>query len=425
MTNLKELLAKYSDETITLEGGLGEDQEIDMNPDMSIIDVINNDATDGEIKEHFEAAVSDIEEYVGTTEDVEDLEETIDEEEKGEATAESAVRVIAKIEGFMTKHGFTTPEDREYMGVADVVTIESANNFPIASRESAIESGKALIEKIKKVLKMIVDKIIAAYKAIKQKLLAFLGNNQAVVKKLIAAANTLEDKTAEGKEIAASSVYGKFKLSGEKINTKDGLKAVLAAANSSDALVKISAEFVKGVASKNIESYNNFSIVKANDSLQTVFEASKVIPIRLYGNNVVALVSKKDGESNKVSVVTVDISKSVALPTGKPSVMGLSDIKTVLNDCNAYIGSQIQVVTKLDATFEGMKAIKLDETPEGIAFAKEAKIESNIGALTRSKLVYVESIGETIKNVLQILNANLSVKVKKGETPPAPAKEEK
>lgn len=432
---LKNLIDKYSEELNT-ETALN-DVEVDMDPTMGVIDVITNENEEVQITKQIEAALSDVEDIVKTNEDVEELEKSIDDAEestkengekadgeeekkeegeeegeekkdKSEVSTESALKVISSIDKFLDKHNMNSPEQREALGLSNEVTVESATNFPVATFEAAVKDGKTLVEKVKTVLRSIVDKVIKAYLAIKGKILAMLGNNEAVAKKLLGALNGLEDKVIEGKELDEISIFAKFPILDDKVNTKTSLQKVLSQANSGSTLEKVVMSFSSGVAQKNLKSFLELTPAASDNSLEVLFNADKVVPLKVYGTSVSALVSKKDGDVTKVSVENATL-KVVTGSGSKLSVLSNADIKSIISDCLKYSTAQKSVLEKLDKTFEPLKNLKIEDQE----FAKSAKLESNLAALTKAKLVYADSVGGTIKSVLQIAALNMSVKAKK------------
>lgn len=401
---LKDLIAKYSEE-LNNETALN-DVNVDMNPDMGVIEIITNADNEESVTKQIESAIADVEEIEETSKDADELEEALEEEvaEGEEVSAESAIKVVAAIDKFLVKHNMNSPEERASLDLPSDLTVESATDYPVTTRESAVASGKAFLAKIKEIVKTIIEKIIKIWKALKNNVLAMLGNNQAVVKKLLGAVQGLEDKDAEGKVLTNASIVGKFPFQ-KNINTKGSLQSVLKDANSAALLEKVIGEFVKGVASKNLEGFNKLSVVSKNVELEKEFAASAVVPLRLYGSSISGLVSV-DGA---VSVKTVTVKGDKA--EGDAKTLTLADIKTILNDCNAYISAQKSLIEKIEGSFESLKGIKIEDEE----FAKTAKIDSTINTLTKAKLTYVDASNGTIKNVLQIIALNMAVKAKKGE----------
>lgn len=396
---LKDLMDKY--ENLDAQSALDGEVEVDMDPTVGVVEVITNEDQEHQVTKELESAVEDAEKYEESAKDVENLEEVIEGAEKEEATTESALKVVTAINTFVAKHGFDTPEDRVALGLSDAVTVESANSFPVATRESAVNEGKSLVEKVKAGLKVILDKIIAIFNKIKVQILSFLGNNEATIRKLQGVLSGLDDKVAEGKKLDSASLKAKFPLA-KDIN-KQGLVDILVAANSATTLNKIAATFISGCASKNLNKFNYLEDVKDDSNLQSAFEAKKVLPLRVYGKSIAALTVTDKG------VPTIE-TKNFEPKAGEVSVMSNNDLKLLLTTLEVHNKNQKETVEKLNTEFEKLKGIKPADDNE---FLKTAKIESSVSTLTRARMIYVESINATIKNVLQIVAANLAVKAKK------------
>lgn len=395
---LKDLMDKY--ENLDAQSALDPEVEVDMDPTVGVVDVIVNEDQEHQVTKELESAVEDAEKYEESAKDVEELEEKIEAEEKEEATTESALRVVGAIDGFLTKHGFTSDEHKAALGVAANVTTESANSFPVATRESAIESGKKLVEKVKAGLKVILDKIIAIFNKIKTQILSFLGNNEATIKKLHGVLEGLDDKVAEGKKLDSASLRSKFPLAKE-IN-KSELVDIIVAANASKALNTVAGDFISGCSGKNLNKFNSLESVKADADLEKLFGASAVLPLRVYGKSIAALTTT---DKREVKVET----RNVEPKSGEVSVMSNADLKQMLYTLESHNKNQKATIEKINGEFEKLKTVAVTDEE----FVKTAKIESNVSTLTRAKMVYVESINATIKNMLQIIVAMMAVKAKK------------
>ena len=82
-----------------------------------------------------------------------------------------------------------------------------------------------------------------------------------------------------------------------------------------------------------------------------------------------------------------------------------SILKNVIESSEA--GKKIVEGTK--ASFESLKNIKIEDEE----FAKSAKVEATISALTNAKLKVLDILAKQPKNALQFVAANIAVKAKK------------
>ena len=394
---LKDLMDKYG--SVTTENALMEGVEVDMDPTVGVVENIINGENEETVKEAIESASKDAEELENVSKDAEELEETIDAEEKEEATTESALRVITKIETVLAKHGYTTPEDQAFMGYSnESLNTESANSFPVATRESAIETGKAVLEKIKKGIQFIIDKIISAFNSIKDNILALLGNNAASAKKLKGVLAGLEDKVAEGKEFKGDYA-SKFPLAAA-INSTSVIASMFATDSTKiNAVIKA---FVDGCAAKDLSKFNGLEGVAVNAEAGKIMDADKAVLVGANASSVTAFVVKDGGV--KLETKTVE-GKAPALT----APLSNADLGKICDAVVKAADGAKAVVESTKGSFESLKSLKVEDAE----FAKSAKIETTVSSLTSAKMKMLDALSKQPKVVLQFIAANAAVKAKK------------
>lgn len=398
MAGLKDLMDKY--ENLTTENGLMDGvEEIDMDPTVGVVEVIVNGEAEEEVKKDIESAIEDAEEVEETTKDAEELEEVIDAEEKEEATTESALRVITKVDALLTKHGFTSDEDKVAMGFdMGSINTESAQSFPVATRESALDGAKNVLAKIKAAIKVIIDKIISIFNSVKDKLLALVGNNAAAAKKLKGVIAGLEDKLAEGKEFKGDFA-SKFPLA-SAVNSTSVIASMFTADSAKiNSVIKL---FVDGCAAKNLDKFNSLDGIADNKEVTSLMVGKKSVLVGVNGSSVTAVVVK--GDSVVIETKAAE-GKAPALtaPLSNADLTKICD--AIINTANA----SKKIIESTKASFESLKNLKVEDAE----FAKTAKIQSTVSALTGAKMKMVESLSKQPKNALQFVAANLAVKAKK------------
>lgn len=397
MKNLKDLMEKYG--SVTGENGLMDGVEVDMDPTVGVVETIINGEEEETVKSAIESASADAEELEETVTDTDELEETIEGEEKEEATTESAIKIMDKINFTLEKHGFKSDEDKETMGYkADTLNTESAQSFPVATRESAVEIGKNVVAKIKEAIKWIIDKIVKTYEFVKDKILALCGNNAATAKKLKGILAGVEDKLAEGKEFKGDYA-SKFPLAAAINST-----SVIASMFTADAsrINSVIGAFTAGCSAKDLSKFNSLEGVATDKAAGDLMGADKAILVGINGNKVTALVVKE----GSLKLETKDAEGKAPALTAPLSNSDLSKI------CDAIIsgadGSK-KVIESTKAGFESLKNVKVEDAE----FAKTAKIEANISMLTSAKMKMLDALSKQPKVVLQFVAANIAVKAKK------------
>lgn len=289
MQNLKELMEKYGN--VTTENGLMDGVEVDMDPTVGVVETIINGENEEIVKEAIESAAKDAEELEEVAADAEELEETVETEEKEEeATTESAIRIMDKINQTLEKHGYKSDEDKEAMGYSvNSLNTESAQSFPTATKDAAVKAGKSVIEKIKAGVKWIIEKIVAAFIKIKDSFLSLIGNNAATARKLQGVLAGVEDKVEEGKEVSID--FGaKFPLA-SKLDKDNILKSMV----TGNAIVvnTVIKSFTDGCAAKSLEKFNSLDGVAGSAEVATLMGVDKAILLGTSGKSVSAIVVKE------------------------------------------------------------------------------------------------------------------------------------
>lgn len=398
MQNLKDLMEKYGN--VTTENGLMDGVEVDMDPTVGVVETIINGENEEIVKEAIESASKDAEELEVVAKDAEELEETVDAEEKEEeATTESAVRIMDKINATLEKHGYKSDEDKEAMGYSvNSLNTESAQSFPSATKDAAIKAGKSVIEKIKAGVKWIIEKIVKAYQFLKGKLLLLLDANVRDAKKLKGVLSTLDEKVAEGKEFNGD--FGsKFPLA-VAINSTSVIASMFTAdATKINAAIK---SFSDGCAAKDLSKFNSLDGIATSPEASKFMGVDKAIFIGANGNSVTALVVKE----GSVKVETKEAEgKAPALTSPLPN----SDLSKILDAVISGHTGRKSVIESTEANFNAIKSIKIEDEE----FAKSAKIESTVTMLTNAKMKMVDALSKQPKVVLQFVAQNLAVKAKK------------
>lgn len=398
MQNLKELMEKYGN--VTTENGLMDGVEVDMDPTVGVVETIINGENEEIVKEAIESAAKDAEELEEVAADAEELEETVETEEKEEeATTESAIRIMDKINQTLEKHGYKSDEDKEAMGYSvSSLNTESAQSFPSATKDAAVKAGKSVIEKIKAGVKWIIEKIVAAFIKIKDSFLSLIGNNAATARKLQGVLANVEDKVEEGKEVSID--FGaKFPLA-SKLD-KDGVLKSMVAGNAIivNAVIK---EFTDGCAAKSLEKFNKLDGIAGSAEVATLMGAEKAILLGTSGKSVSAIVVKE----GTVKVESKDAEgKAPALTTP----LSNGDLKAILSEVIVKADASKKFIEDTKASFESIKNIKVEDEE----FAKSAKIETTVSTLTSAKMKLLSSLASQPKVVLQFVVANVAVKAKK------------
>lgn len=398
MTNLKDLMEKYGN--VTTENGLMDGVEVDMDPTVGVVETIINGENEEIVKEAIESAAKDAEELKVVAADAEDLEDTVDAEEKEEeATTESAIRIMDKINQTLEKHGYKSDEDKEAMGYSvSSLNTESAQSFPSATKDAAVKAGKSVIEKIKAGVKWIIEKIVAAFIKIKDSFLSLIGNNAATARKLQGVLAGVEDKVEEGKEVSID--FGaKFPLA-SKLDKDNILKSMVAGnAIVVNAVIK---SFTDGCASKSLEKFNKLEGVAGSAEVATLMGAEKAVLLGTSGKSVSAIVVKE-------GTVKVESKEAEGKAPALTTPLSNGDLKAILSEVIVKADASKKFIEDTKASFESIKNIKVEDEE----FAKSAKIESTVSTLTSAKMKLLSSLASQPKLVLQFVAANVAVKAKK------------
>lgn len=398
MQNLKDLMEKYG--SVTTENGLMDGVEVDMDPTVGVVETIINGENEEIVKEAIESAAKDAEELEEVAADAEELEETVETEEKEEeATTESAIRIMDKINQTLEKHGYKSDEEKESMGYSvSSLNTESAQSFPTATKDAAVKAGKSVIEKIKAGVKWIIEKIVAAFIKIKDSFLSLIGNNAATARKLQGVLANVEDKVEEGKEVSID--FGvKFPLA-SKLD-KDGVLKSMVAGNAIivNAVIK---EFTDGCAAKSLEKFNKLDGITGSAEVATLMGAEKAILLGTSGKSVSAIVVKEGS-------VKVETKEAEGKAPALTAPLSNGDLKAILSEVIVKADASKKFIEDTKASFESIKNIKVEDEE----FAKSAKIESTVSTLTSAKMKLLSSLASQPKVVLQFVAANVAVKAKK------------
>ena len=398
MQNLKELMEKYGN--VTTENGLMDGVEVDMDPTVGVVETIINGENEEIVKEAIESAAKDAEELEEVAADAEELEETVETEEKEEeATTESAIRIMDKINQTLEKHGYKSDEDKEAMGYSvSSLNTESAQSFPSATKDAAVKAGKSVIEKIKAGVKWIIEKIVAAFIKIKDSFLSLIGNNAATARKLQGVLANVEDKVEEGKEVSID--FGaKFPLA-SKLD-KDGVLKSMVAGNAIivNAVIK---EFTDGCAAKSLEKFNKLDGIAGSAEVATLMGTEKAILLGTSGKSVSAIVVKE-------GTVKVESKEAEGKAPVLTAPLSNADLKAILSEVIVKADASKKFIEDTKASFESIKNIKVEDEE----FAKSAKIETTVSTLTSAKMKLLSSLASQPKVVLQFVAANVAVKAKK------------
>lgn len=398
MQNLKDLMEKYGN--VTTENGLMDGVEVDMDPTVGVVETIINGENEEIVKEAIESASKDAEELEVVAKDAEELEETVDAEEKEEeATTESAVRIMDKINATLEKHGYKSDEDKEAMGYSvNSLNTESAQSFPTATKDAAVKAGKSVIEKIKAGVKWIIEKIVAAFIKIKDSFLSLIGNNAATARKLQGVLAGVEDKVEEGKEVSID--FGaKFPLA-SKLDKDNILKSMVAGnAIVVNAVIK---SFTDGCAAKSLEKFNSLDGVAGSAEVATLMGVDKAILLGTSGKSVSAIVVKE-------GTVKVESKEAEGKAPALTTPLSNGDLKSILSEVIVKADASKKFIEDTKGSFEALKNIKVEDEE----FAKSAKIESTVSTLTNAKMKLLSSLASQPKLVLQFVAANVAVKAKK------------
>ncbi len=403
MQNLKELMEKYGN--VTTENGLMDGVEVDMDPTVGVVETIINGENEEIVKEAIESAAKDAEELEEVAGDAEELEETVETEEKEEeATTESAIRIMDKINQTLEKHGYKSDEEKESMGYSvNSLNTESAQSFPSATKDAAIKAGKSVIEKIKAGVKWIIEKIVGVFIKIKESFLTLLGNNAATARKLQGVLAGLEDKVEEGKEVSID--FGaKFPLA-SKLDKDNILKSMVAGnAIVVNAVIK---SFTDGCAAKSLEKFNSLDGVAGSAEVATLMGVDKAILLGTLlkgtsGNSITAIVVKE-------GTVKIESKEVEGKAPALTAPLSNGDLKSILSEVILKADASKKFIEDTKGSFEALKNIKVEDEE----FAKTAKIESTISTLTNAKMKLLSSLASQPKLVLQFVAANVAVKAKK------------
>lgn len=398
MQNLKDLMEKYGN--VTTENGLMDGVEVDMDPTVGVVETIINGENEEIVKEAIESAAKDAEELEVVAGDAEELEETVEAEEKEEeATTESAIRIMDKINATLEKHGYKSDEDKEAMGYSvSSLNTESAQSFPSATKDAAVKAGKSVIEKIKAGVKWIIEKIVAAFIKIKDSFLSLIGNNAATARKLQGVLAGVEDKVEEGKEVSID--FGaKFPLA-SKLDKDNILKSMVAGnAIVVNAVIK---SFTDGCAAKSLEKFNSLDGVAGSAEVATLMGVDKAILLGTSGKSVSAIVVKE-------GTVKVESKEAEGKAPALTTPLSNGDLKSILSEVIVKADASKKFIEDTKGSFEALKNIKVEDEE----FAKSAKIETTISTLTNAKMKLLSSLASQPKLVLQFVAANVAVKAKK------------
>lgn len=398
MQNLKDLMEKYGN--VTTENGLMDGVEVDMDPTVGVVETIINGENEEIVKEAIESAAKDAEELEVVAGDAEELEETVEAEEKEEeATTESAIRIMDKINATLEKHGYKSDEDKEAMGYSvSSLNTESAQSFPSATKDAAVKAGKSVIEKIKAGVKWIIEKIVAAFIKIKDSFLSLIGNNAATARKLQGVLAGVEDKVEEGKEVSID--FGaKFPLA-SKLDKDNILKSMVAGnAIVVNAVIK---SFTDGCAAKSLEKFNSLDGVAGSAEVATLMGVDKAILLGTSGKSVSAIVVKE-------GTVKVESKEAEGKAPALTTPLSNGDLKSILSEVIVKADASKKFIEDTKGSFEALKNIKVEDEE----FAKSAKIESTVSTLTNAKMKLLSSLASQPKLVLQFVAANVAVKAKK------------
>ena len=398
MQNLKDLMEEYGN--VTTENGLMDGVEVDMDPTVGVVETIINGENEEIVKEAIESAAKDAEELEEVAADAEELEETVETEEKEEeATTESAIRIMDKINQTLEKHGYKSDEDKEAMGYSvSSLNTESAQSFPSATKDAAVKAGKSVIEKIKAGVKWIIEKIVAVFIKIKDSFLSLIGNNAATARKLQGVLANVEDKVEEGKEVSID--FGaKFPLA-SKLD-KDGVLKSMVAGNAIivNAVIK---EFTDGCAAKSLEKFNKLDGIAGSAEVATLMGAEKAILLGTSGKSVSAIVVKE-------GTVKVESKEAEGKAPVLTAPLSNADLKAILSEVIVKADASKKFIEDTKASFESIKNIKVEDEE----FAKSAKIETTVSTLTSAKMKLLSSLASQPKVVLQFVATNVAVKAKK------------
>ena len=398
MQKLKDLMEKYGN--VTTENGLMDGVEVDMDPTVGVVETIINGENEEIVKEAIESAAKDAEELEVVAGDAEELEETVEAEEKEEeATTESAIRIMDKINATLEKHGYKSDEDKEAMGYSvSSLNTESAQSFPSATKDAAVKAGKSVIEKIKAGVKWIIEKIVATFIKIKDSFLSLIGNNAATARKLQGVLAGVEDKVEEGKEVSID--FGaKFPLA-SKLDKDNILKSMIPGnAIVVNAVIK---SFTDGCAAKSLEKFNSLDGVAGSAEVATLMGVDKAILLGTSGKSVSAIVVKE-------GTVKVESKEAEGKAPALTTPLSNGDLKSILSEVIVKADASKKFIEDTKGSFEALKNIKVEDEE----FAKSAKIESTVSTLTNAKMKLLSSLASQPKLVLQFVAANVAVKAKK------------
>lgn len=424
--NIATIFAKYNDEeTLTIESG---EQFDAMLGDRDIVEVVCNESDEGAALATFESAIAmmgEVGKSYGVISNIEDAVATAVAAGE-ETTHETAVALTKVITDELGTIGLTPAK----LGFEDeVFTSESAISFPVATvaaiaalvnaEDLTVEAGEedkakeaSLWQKFKAMLAKLWQGAVAAWKKVKQFVLALFGNNEATAAKLLSVIGNYDDTVKEGVKLSAEEFTGKF-LFLDKFDKAALLDVIENLRTPALDLSYTYDDFKKGVEAGNLNDFLKLSkATKVPGNLGKLvpreFSNGGAIPIKITGKNLVFMGTVTQSDGAKVVLATVE-AKMINLMTQPPvTPMKNADIKSVLEKALAIAKSQKLFIKTMDNTVNAIKDIK----PKSVEFAKNAKVSKYVSVLTSANSQYVSNCGTATKFVIQICGKQLSVKNK-------------
>lgn len=421
--NIATIFAKYNDEeTLTIESG---EQFDAMLGDRDIVEVVCNESDEGAALATFESAIAmmgEVGKSYGVISNIEDAVATAVAAGE-ETTHETAVALTKAITDELGTIGLTPAK----LGFEDeVFTSESANSFPVATvaaiaalvnaEDLTVEAGEedkakeaSLWQKFKAMLAKLWQGAVAAWKKVKQFVLALFGNNEATAAKLLSVIGNYDDTVKEGVKLTAEEFAGKFAFL-DKFDKGELLSVIENLRTPALDLGNTYADFKKGAEEGNLGEFLKLTKAskvsgKLEKYIPAEFKGGNVIPLKITGKNLTFL-----GSVNKELLeVSIKESTAKAATAAAPvTPMKNADIKAVLEKALAIAKSQKLFIKTMDNTVNAIKDIK----PKSVEFAKNAKISKYVSVLTSANSQYVSNCGTATKFVIQICGKQLSVKNK-------------
>ena len=421
--NIATIFAKYNDEeTLTIESG---EQFDAMLGDRDIVEVVCNESDEGAALATFESAIAmmgEVGKSYGVISNIEDAVATAVAAGE-ETTHETAVALTKVITDELGTIGLTPAK----LGFEDeVFTSESAISFPVATvaaiaalvnaEDLTVEAGEedkakeaSLWQKFKAMLAKLWQGAVAAWKKVKQFVLALFGNNEATAAKLLSVIGNYDDTVKEGVKLTAEEFAGKFAFL-DKFDKGELLSVIENLRTPALDLGNTYADFKKGAEEGNLGEFLKLTKAskvsgKLEKYIPAEFKGGNVIPLKITGKNLTFL-----GSVNK-ELLEVSIKEStakVATAAAPVTPMKNADIKSVLEKALAIAKSQKLFIKTMDNTVNAIKDIK----PKSVEFAKNAKVSKYVSVLTSANSQYVSNCGTATKFVIQICGKQLSVKNK-------------